>query len=35
MVKKLLYLIGRYLSFFHLFLVPGFAILGVKKGLRG
>ncbi len=30
MVKRLFYVIGRYLSIFHLFLTPGFAILGVK-----
>jgi len=30
MVKRLLYLIGRYLSIFHIFLTPGFAILGTK-----
>jgi ubiquinone/menaquinone biosynthesis C-methylase UbiE len=30
MVKRLFYMIGRYLSIFHLFLTPGFAILGVK-----
>jgi hypothetical protein len=30
-VKRLFYLMGRYLSIFHLFLTPGFALLGIKK----
>ena len=30
MIKRLFYLMGRYLSIYHLFLTPGFAILGVK-----
>jgi SAM-dependent methyltransferase len=30
-VKRLYYLVGRYLSIFHLFLNPGFALLGVKE----
>ena len=30
-VKRLYHVLGRYLSFFHLFLNPGFALLGVKE----
>ena len=31
MIKRFFYLMGRYISIFHLFLTPGFAILGEKK----
>jgi SAM-dependent methyltransferase len=31
MIKRFFYLMGRCISIFHLFLTPGFAILGIKK----
>ena len=31
MIKRFFYLMGRYISILHLFLTPGFAILGEKK----
>ena len=31
MIKRFFYLMGRYVSIFHLFLTPGFALLGIKK----
>jgi SAM-dependent methyltransferase len=30
-IKRFFYLMGKYISIFHLFLIPGFAILGEKK----
>jgi len=31
MIKRLFYLMGRYISIIHLFLTPGFSLLGIKK----
>jgi hypothetical protein len=31
LIKRLSYLIGKYLSIFQLFLTPGFTLIGVKK----
>ncbi len=33
-IKRFYYLMGKYLSIFHLFLTPGFALLGIKERER-
>jgi len=30
-IKRFYYLMGKYISIFHLFLTPGFALLGIKE----
>jgi SAM-dependent methyltransferase len=32
-IKRIYYLMGKYISIFHLFLTPGFALLGIKRRL--
>ncbi len=31
-IKRFFYLMGKYMSIFHLFLTPGFTLLGIKRG---